>query len=384
MTRRVLFVSVEASGDDLAVDVIRELRRTDATLDIKAIGGRALEAVGLVSPLDLSPMGVIGMIDALKAFSKALQLVKATVEYAIQEDVSAIVLIDAWGFSIRVAERLKKKAPNIQVIKLIGPQVWATRPGRAKALARSVDHLLCIHEFEVPFYEPFGLDCTVIGNPAIARMKKGNGAAFRSRYGIEADDHLLLVLPGSRRLELRRIAPVFLEAVSAIKTRYGAELELAVLVSPSVRDDASWQALRWPEGTRLIEDPSEKADTMAGATLALACSGTVTTELATQGCPMVVGYKLGWLTWAIAKLFLMKSKYITLANIAVGREAVPELIQTSLTAKQIEQELVRLIESEALRARQKEDLKLAAQLMGNDKPPAHIISARAISSYLSA
>lgn len=383
MTRRVLFVSVEASGDDLAIDVIRALQTLAPDLEALGIGGKGLSSVGITSPLDVSPLGVVGLIDGLKAYSKAVRLADATVEYAINQKVQAVVLIDAWGFTLRVAQRLKARAPDIKVIKLIGPQVWATRPGRAKTLAAYVDHMLCIHEFEVPFYEPFGLPCTVIGNPAIARMPEGNGDAFRFRHGLSFKDQILLVLPGSRKTEMHRVAPVFAQAVRLMRERAGDNLKIVVLVSPTIRDDDSWKRVRWPEGTLFVENTEEKADVMSGATLALACSGTVTTELATQGCPMVVGYKLGWITWAIARLFLMKSKYITLVNIALGREAVPELVQTSLTVSKIIHQTERLLRDAGARDLQSHALKQAAEIMGKSKPPAHVTSANAINHLLS-
>ncbi len=382
MTKRVLFVSVEPSGDDLAVDVIKECRQKSEDFSALAIGGPSLSRVGLSSPLDVSPLGVVGFVDGLKAYSKAIELADQTVDYAIENQVTAVVLIDAWGFTLRVAQRLKKRAPEIKVIKLIGPQVWATRPGRAKTLAETVDHLLCIHEFEIPFYEPFGLACTAIGNPAISRMETGSADVFRSKYGVSGNDDLLLVLPGSRKTELKRVAPVFEASTKLLLEHLGSSLKVAVLVSPDIRNTDEWAALHWPADTIFVENPDDKADVMSAASVALACSGTVTTELATQKCPMVVGYKLGWVTWAIARLFLMKSKYITLSNIAVDEEIIPELIQTRLTAENVVDQLSLYLTNEDMRAQQKADLERAAIAMGRDKPPAHKIAADTILSLI--
>ena len=208
MKTGLLFVSAEPSGDDLSVSVIQMLRTLKAGIEIKAIGGPALSEVGLESPIDVSPLSVLGLFEGLKVYREVVRLADAATDFIISNDPKAVVLVDSWGFMVRVAQRLRKRAPHIKIVKLVGPQVWATRPGRAKTLAGLVDHLLCIHHMEVPYYEPFGLSCTVIGNPALDRLEKGDGVAYRQRHGVPNDRTLLLILPGSRRSEISRIAQI--------------------------------------------------------------------------------------------------------------------------------------------------------------------------------
>jgi lipid-A-disaccharide synthase len=236
------------------------------------------------------------------------------------------VLIDSWGFTLRVALGVRAAAPEIKLVKYVGPQVWATRPGRAKTLAAAVDHLICIHDFEVPFYAPYKLPCTVCGHPALGRFKQGDGAAFRARHGLAADEKVLLVLPGSRPSEISRIGPTLWRAAELLK-RDRADLRFVVVVANAVRDAVIAQT----PPAALIVDESEKEDAFAAATASLAASGTVTTEVALQGTPLVIGYKLGWITWALARAFLLKSKYTTLMNVAADAEVAPEIIQTRFT-----------------------------------------------------
>ena len=378
MTPKILFVSVEASGDDMAVDVIRLIREKSSDIVIDAIGGPALRNVGINPKIDVSAMNVVGGMDVILLYSKAVKLADEIASYAIDNAFTSVVLIDSWGLSFRIAQRLKNRSPSIKVLKLIGPQVWATRPGRAKLLASCTDHLLCIHEFEVPFYESLGLPCTVIGNPAIRRMEKGNGLAFREQHKVQPDEKVLLVLPGSRRSELRRVASKFAPATRKLRETYGKSLRIFVLVSPTIENDPTWKKLNWADGTELLRNTENKADVMSGADVALACSGTVTTELAAQGCPMVIAYKLGWVTWAIYRVMLMKSDFIALVNIALGREAVAEVIQTELTAERLVREVRSLFDDPVKRKKQIQDLALAAQNMGRDNPPAPVIAANKI------
>src|SRR5262249_1902146 len=148
-------------------------------------------------------------------------------------DVS--VLIDSWGFNLRVAQRIGKLIPDAPIIKYIGPQVWAMRPGRAKTLAAVVDYLICIYEMERPFYQPFNLPLSVSGHPAFGRFKAGDGVAFRARHKIGADKRILLLLPGSRPSEIARVAPTLEEAAAQIcATR--PDVLVVCVVSPAVRE----------------------------------------------------------------------------------------------------------------------------------------------------
>ena len=221
MSCDLIFVSAEPSGDDLSVAVIRSLRNKLPDIDIKAIGGSALESVGLSSPLDVSPLSVLGLFEGLKVYPQVVKLADAAADFIIDSAPKAVVLVDSWGFMLRVAQRLKRRAPHIKLIKLVGPQVWATRPGRAKTLAKLVDHLLCIHDMEVPYYEPFGLPCTVIGNPALDRLEAGDGEEYRRQLGLAEDQRLLLILPGSRKSEISRTAPTLADAATRLVERFG-------------------------------------------------------------------------------------------------------------------------------------------------------------------
>lgn len=324
------FVAAEASGDLLAREVIEAVRRTHPGMKIDGIGGAELAAAGIVSPIDISPLSILGYTEALKAYGTVLKLVDAAADDICAKKPRVVVLVDSWGFMIRLAQRVRARDPAIRLVKLIGPQVWATRPGRAKALAASVDSLICMHEIEAPYYEPYGLKVTVIGNPALARGEKGDGLAFRQANGIKPDEPVLLVLPGSRRGEIAKVAPSLMAAAQLIKT---ARPDVRVVVQPASSIEDAFKA-RFPDAQQwaLISNrPDARYDAMAAADIALACSGTVTSELAMQGAPMIVAYKTGWITWALVRGLLYRKRHITLLNILNGdREIVPEFVQTKL------------------------------------------------------
>lgn len=329
---RIYMVAAETSGDLLAREVVEDIRRRNPDAHISGIGGGELASVGIESAIDISPLSILGFVEGLRAYGDVVRLADAAADAIIADDPDVVVLVDSWGFMLRVAQRVRLRAPNIRLVKLVGPQVWATRPGRAKTLASVVDHLLCIHDLEVPFYEPFGLKTTVIGNPAISRHVQGNGSSFRAGQSIPEDTKLVLVLPGSRPSEIKRVAPELVSAAKALKSN-DPNLKIVFMPASNVatqfREDfpgiASWSIVS--------SNPGARYDAMAAADLALACSGTVTTELAMQDTPMIVAYKTGWITWALARGLLYSKTHITLLNIVSDDQPiVPEFVQTQQKA----------------------------------------------------
>jgi lipid-A-disaccharide synthase len=375
MSAKIFLVAAESSGDQLGADLIGALRAKDPSLNFAAVGGPAMAQAGAASLFDIHDLAILGLIDGVKAYGRVIARADQTAAAILAEKPAAVVLIDSWGFTLRVAQRVRASAPDIKLIKYIGPQVWASRPGRAATLAATVDHLICIHDFETPFYAPFELSCTVCGHPAISRFKTGDGASFRVRYGIAPDAPFVLILPGSRRAELRRTGPILMAAADRLKADHpGTEFRL--LAAAPVREQA--HALALAHGVIAIDEDGEKENAFAAATVALACSGTVTTEVGLQRTPVVVGYKLGWITWALARAFLYKAPFITLMNVAAGREIAPEFIQTKFTPKAVARVALPLLRDPTARAAQVAAQDDAVARMGKGGPRAAEIAADAV------
>lgn len=377
MSKRIFLVAAESSGDALGADLAKALRARDGAIGLTGVGGLLMAEAGIASQADISGLAVLGFVDGLLAYQKVKRAVAATVAAILEAKPDVVVLIDSWGFTLRVALGVRAAAPEIKLVKYVGPQVWATRPGRAKTLAAAVDHLICIHDFEVPYYEPYGLACTVCGHPALGRFAPGDGAAFRARHRFAPDEKLLLVLPGSRSSEIRRVGPALWRA-AALLTQDHPGLHPIVVAAQAVRDAVVAQA---PPSARII-DEREKEDAFAAATVALAASGTVTTEVALQGAPLVIGYKLGWVTWALARAFLFKGKYATLMNVAADEEVAPEFIQTRCTPENLARAAARLLDDEAVRLAQIAAQNRALDLMGRGGRPAAEIAADAVLAQL--
>jgi len=368
----IFLVAAEDSGDAMGADVIDTLRAIDLGIRISGIGGGRMRERGAASDVDMSGLAVVGLFEGLKAYARVKEAVADAAECVARADPDAVVLIDSWGFMWRLAKACKERGLRAKRIKLIGPQVWATRPGRARVLAQWCDHLLCIHDFEQPFYKRWGLPTTVIGNPALHRMAKGDAAAFRKAHGITPEARLIGLLPGSRPAEIRRVMPTLVAAAERLCAGH-PERQVICVIAGAIEQAVREAAKSWRFPHILVSGDKEKADAFAAMEVALASSGTVTTELGAQGAAVVSGYRLGWMTWVILRGFLFQSPFATLMNVAAGREIAPEFIQTKFTVENIAQAAERLLSDPAALDRQRKDQREAlARMAGPGRPAAEI------------
>jgi lipid-A-disaccharide synthase len=382
MTGGVYLVAAEPSGDALGADVIAALRAEAPDVALAGVGLDAMARAGVAGPVDMSDLAILGFFEGLKALDRVKAKAVAVAEDIAAQRPDAAVFIDSWGFSLRAARALKSFAPDIARIKLIGPQVWATRPGRAKTLSQTFDLLLCMHAFEQPYYAPHGLETVAIGNPAVGRDAPGDGAAFRRRHGLAANDRVLLVLFGSRRAEIEIVAPVLEAAVRQVRDAR-PDLKIITVVPPAVRGLVAARRPGWGFDALVIEDESEKPDGFAAADVALACSGTVTTEVGLQGAAVVVAYKIGWITWAILRFGgIYRAPFATLMNVAAGAEIAPEFLQTKCRPDLIAAAVGRRLDEPTVRLQQVEDQNAALAKMGRGGPKPADVAARAILSRI--
>lgn len=374
---KIMLVAAEASGDALGAGLAKVLKtRLGGDLTLVGIGGPRMAAEGITSPFDIADLSIHGWLEGLKAYGLVKRRVKDTTELATRERPDAVVLIDSWGFTIRVAEALRALMPDVPLIKYVGPQVWASRPGRAKTLAAAVDHLLALYAFDAPWFEREGLPTTVVGSQALhVDMSGADPAAFREARGISAESPLLLVLPGSRPSEIRLMTPVYAEAVARLKASIPG-LQVAVVVAGTVAASVRAQVAVWPVEAHLVEE-DDKYAAMKAATVALATSGTVSTELALAGAPMIIAYRFQPLSYAIMRPFFT-GKYATLFNHAADEEIAPEYIQKDATPERLVPAVKRLLANPAAREEQSRRQTSALDLMGREGRDPSEIAAEAV------
>jgi len=321
-----MLVCGEPSGDLLGAQLMAGLKRLDPTVRIVGVGGAAMAREGLQSLFALDATAVMGLREVVPAIPAILARVKQATDFALETRPDAVVLIDSPDFTHRIARAIKKRDPSIRTVNYVAPQVWASRAYRARAMARYFDLVLALFPFEVPFFERYHLKAAFVGHPVIERKARMiGGEALRARLGISADAPLLVLLPGSRKSEIRFIFPLFRAAVELLAARIPG-LVTVLPTMPHVAARVREAASGWPTPLHILESEDDKYAAFDAADVALAASGTVTAELALSRTPMVVAYRVGGLTWALVKR-LIKTPYITLINVLLEREAVPEFLQ---------------------------------------------------------
>jgi len=311
MNKAVFIVAAERSGDDLGATLIKDLRELAPDIRLQGVGGSAMAGQGVSSTVDISALSILGFTEAIKAYPVVLARVKQVVGFIMEHQPRAVVLIDSWGFMIRIARALKKQGYKGHIIKYIAPQVWAMREGRSKILAEAVDHLLTIHSFDAPYFERHGLPVTYVGNPMFdTDYTSGDGKELREEFSLPKEARIAGVFFGSRLSEVQRLARPIADTIEILK-RHHSDLIFVSPLAETVDTDvkaAAGKDLRLQEVIFLPE--ARKFDVFAASDVALACSGTVSTQLACAGVPTVVTYKVSPVTWFFGKR-LFKPDYVS-------------------------------------------------------------------------
>jgi lipid-A-disaccharide synthase len=378
----LMLVCGEPSGDQLGAELMAGIKRLAGdSVRIVGVGGAAMTAQGLESLFPLDDTAVMGLREVVPRIPAILRRVREASDYALETRPDAVVLIDSPDFTHRIAQRLKRIDKSVRTVNYVAPQVWASRPYRANRMAHYFDLVLALLPFEAPFFEAHGLHAAFVGHPVIERVKRmAGGEGLRARLGIASDAKLLAVLPGSRMNEVRLLMDPFRDAVARV-AREAPGLVCVLPTVPHVARAVRERAEDWPVPLHILESEDDKFAAFDAADAAIAASGTVTTELALSGTPMVVGYKLGWLTFALARAFITV-KFATLGNIILDRAAIPEFIQTDCTAENLAGALLPLLRDTPERRKQIEDMKLIAEKLGVGGEAPSLRAARALLDFV--
>ena len=372
----VFLVAGEASGDALGAALMEGLERLAPGVAFAGVGGPWMESHGLRSLFPMDELSVMGLAEVLPRYLPLRRRMVQTADAAIATTPDVLVTIDSPAFGLRVARRVRAARPGVRTVHYVAPSVWAWRPGRAEALRGLVDLVLALLPFEPPLIEAAGVACRFVGHPIVARPAPdpAAGRAFRAAHGIEGD--LLCVLPGSRRSEVARLAPVFGRAlVAASRPRPG--LRVVVPAAPAVAGMLPGALAGWP-GRPVIVPPGDeaaKAAAYAASDAALAASGTVSLELARACVPMVIAYDVHPLTRAILAR-LLRVDTVTLVNLVSETRAVPEFLGRDCRPEPIAAAVEALLDGGA--TAQRAAFAATMERLGAGGPPPGERAARAV------
>ncbi|MCA6102729.1 lipid-A-disaccharide synthase [Bradyrhizobium australafricanum] len=327
--RKIFLIATEESGDRLGAALMQVLRqRLGDAVQFSGIGGRAMTAQGIAPLFPIEELSIMGFAAVVKQLPKILRLIRRTADAVLADAPDMLVIIDSPDFTHRVARRVRARNPNIPIVDYVSPSVWAWRPGRARAMRGYVDHVLALLPFEPEEYRKLqGPPCSYVGHPLTEQLAslRPNEDEQKRR---DAQPPVLLVLPGSRRSEIRHHLALFGTALGQLNKQTPFELVLPTMphLEAMVREGVA----SWPVVPRLAIGETEKRAAFRVARAALAKSGTVTLELALSGIPMVTAYRVGAAEAFILRRAIRVSSVI-LANLVIGSDIIPEFLQEDCT-----------------------------------------------------
>jgi lipid-A-disaccharide synthase len=343
----LFMVAGEHSGDALGgrlMAALNEQRR--GRIRYLGVGGEHMAAEGLSSQFPISDVAVMGIGAILARMPKLLRRIHGTAAAAVAAEPHAVVIIDSPEFTHPIARRIRKRSPHIPIIDYVSPSVWAWRPGRAAKMREYVDHVLALLPFEPDAHQRLhGPPCTYVGHPLIERrawIEALDPEPLAQRLQVPADAPLLLVLPGSRTSEVRRLMQPFGSTLARLLER-GRKFTVVMPVVDSVRQLVEQELRTWPVQPHLLEGEEDKFRSFKLAYAALAASGTVTLELALFGTPMVVAYKVEPVMAPVLRRLIVAQTSV-LPNLVLGEKAIPEFHQEDCTGPRMANALAPLLD----------------------------------------
>lgn len=370
---RIAVIAGEESGDLLAADLVAALgRMTGRPVELVGVGGRHLEAHGLRSLFDPADIALMGVSAILRDLPRLLMRIGETARHVAAQKPDCLVTVDSPEFTLRVAKKLRQIAPGIPIVHYVCPSVWAWRPSRAPAMRGHVDRILCVLPFEVDELRRLdGPPGVYVGHRLVTDPGVAKAAALQAARPLPAGEgeRTLLVLPGSRRGEVRRLLEPFEETISILRQR-GHRLKLLLPTVPNVADMVRAGVATWEQKPEILLDPAEKWTAFGAADAALIASGTVSLELALSGVPMASCYRFD----AVARLAtgLITVWSAALPNLIADKHLVIEFYDQFVRPKTIARHLEGLLDDTPMRRWQTQGFAEIRERMRTERPSGEI------------
>lgn len=333
-----MLVAGEASGDIHGAPLVKALLERQPTLEIFGVTGERLRQTGmqtLLSVSELTGMGLVELAGNLRNLWRGYRLLRRALT---ERRPNLVILIDFPEFNLRLAKLAKRL--GIPVLYYISPQIWAWRRYRVRAIARWVDRMAVVFPFESEFYEKAGVEVTFVGHPLLDMVSSGEGReATLARLGLEQSRPVVALLPGSRTREVTYHLPVMLEAAASLREEMAVQF---FLVRAHTVDLTLLEEITKGRGFSIPIASGNGCDALRVCDLAWTASGTATLETALMLKPMIIVYRLSWLTYMVAR-WLVSVEHVGMVNIVAGERIVPELIQSDFTAENIVRESRRIL-----------------------------------------
>ena len=380
----VMLIAGEPSGDALGGALIRALKQRNPALKISGVGGQRMEEAGLASLFPIADLSVMGIVEVVPKLPAIFKRMRQTVDYIKELKPDVVVTIDAPDFCFRVARRVKEEmgdsAPRL--IHYVAPTVWAWRESRAAKIARFYDGIICLFDFEPPYFEREGLRAVCAGHPIVEKdVMAASGTVYRDEVGISLREMTLGILMGSRVAEVNRHGPILTRAASKLARKIPGDPPHLIVPTLPQTENLVWSHLKaYPGPVHITRRHELKWHAFKAMDIAMAVSGTVGLELAVLGTPHLIAYKMNALTYKLLR-HAVKVPYAHLANIILDKRIVPEFIQKKADPDLIAEEALALMIDQRSRRRQIEAFDALRPRLGfgDEKTPSHKAAAFVLS-----
>ena len=356
----VMFSAGESSGDQHAANMFLELRKHQPNIKGIGMGGSKMAQAGVDIRYDSSSIAVIGLVEVIKHYGEIKRALKLMQQIISDERPDLLVCVDYKEFNFKLARYAKKQ--GIKVLFYVSPQVWAWRPGRVKAYGEVIDMMAVIFPFETAYYDAENVPVRYVGHPSVDKVHAQHSKdEDLIRFGLDAIKPVVGLLPGSRANEIKRMLPVMLAAAEQVQAAL-PETQFILPQADSI-DDALLEDYLSQSSLKVAVVKNQPYDVIQCCDVVMTTSGTATLEIALLTVPMVIAYKLSSLTYWLGR-WLVKTPFIGLPNIVMGKGIVKELIQHDATAENLAAEVKRILTDQAYSDEMRANLSQVKQQLG--------------------
>ena len=348
MAKKIFMIAGEDSGDNVGASLIKKIREKTPDIIINGIGGNSMQSQGLKSLFPMKEISLMGFLEILPHLPNLIKRINQTTSEIIDQNPESVVTIDSPGFNFRVVKKLRKKGFKGKVIHAVAPSVWAYKPERAKKCAKLFDHMLCILPWEPPYFKKEGLEATFIGHPLFEEIKyigETEKNLLKEKYNIKKEEKLISLLPGSRKSEIKKLIPIYIETAKLLLKEI-PNLKFAILATETLEEEVKKHLSKFPKGTVIESDKEEKRKILQISDAGIVKSGTISLEVAALGCPHLICYKVNPISaWLVKKM--INIDFVNLINISANKEIIPELLQEKCRPKNITTEVLKILDNKS-------------------------------------
>jgi len=368
--KKIFILTGEPSGDKLASKAIAKLKILNHNIEYLSVGGENLKSLGIKSIYDLKEITYLGFTKVLLNIFKINSKINKTVKAIIDFNPDVLFTVDSPDFTLRVAERVKKKNANIKTVHYVAPQVWAWREGRVKKIKNFIDHILLLFSFEKPYFDKEKVSCEFVGHPLL-EDKKIDKIDINQFVG--KNKALISVFAGSRVSEINVLMPILLNFINLMANKHND----VIFVFHTTREHSelmqSYIKKNSLKNCEIISDEKIKSHLLKKSIFAIAKSGTISLEICNAKIPSIILYKMNFINFLIIKM-LVKIKHANIINIAANEEIIPELLQSKCNAKNIYKVVNEFLETPSKIKEQIVKTKIILNKFKTDKSSSELVS----------